>query len=175
VFSADETGFEEFVAARRRALLRTAYLLTGSHQDAEDLVQTALIKSVPKWRRIADRPEPYVRQVLARESVSRWRSRRWREQHVASVPEEVAAAPDVDRRIALRQALMSLAPRQRAVIVLRYYEDLTEQQTAAQLGIAVGTVKSQARDGLARLRALVPDLEVDGDGVSAVAGAPRPR
>jgi RNA polymerase sigma factor (sigma-70 family) len=70
---------------------------------------------------------------------------------------------------------MSLAPRQRAVIVLRYYEDLTEQQTAAQLGVAVGTVKSQARDGLARLRALVPDLEVDGDGVSAVAGAPRPR
>jgi len=158
VFAPDRAGFEEFVLARRPALLRTAYLLTGSHADAEDLVQAALISCVPKWKRIADRPEPYVRQVLARESVSRWRSRRWREQHVAAVPERASDAADVDGRIALRQALMALAPRQRAVIVLRYYEDLTERQTAAQLGIAVGTVKSQARDGLARLRELVPDL-----------------
>ena len=73
-----QASFEEYVAARRPALLRTAYLLTGSHADAEDLVQTALVKVVPHWRRIADRPEPYVRQVLARESVSRWRRRRWR-------------------------------------------------------------------------------------------------
>ena len=148
MFSPDEGGFEEFVTARRPALLRTAYLLTGNHADAEDLVQAVLIRSVPKWRKIADRPEPYVRQVLARESVTRWRGRRWREQHVAAVPERIAAAADVDGRLALRQALASLAPRQRAVIVLRYYEDLTEQQTAAQLGIALGTVKSQARDGL---------------------------
>jgi RNA polymerase sigma-70 factor (sigma-E family) len=159
VFAPDRSGFEEFVAARRPALLRTAYLLTGSHADAEDLVQATLLRCVPKWKRIADRPEPYVRQVLARESVSRWRARRWREQHVETVPERVAVAPDVDGRLALRQALMSLARRQRAVIVLRYYEDLTEQQTAAQLGIAVGTVKSQARDGLAQLRKLVPGLE----------------
>ena len=122
MFAADRTGFEEFVLARRTALLRTAYLLTGSHADAEDLVQAALISCVPKWKRIADRPEPYVRQVLARESVSRWRSRRWREQHVAAVPERTSDASDVDGRIALRQALMALAPRQRAVIVLRYYE-----------------------------------------------------
>lgn len=165
MFSADEQGFEEFVLARRAALLRTAYLLTGSHADAEDLVQVALLRCVPRWKRIADRPEPYVRQVLVRESVSRWRARRWREQHVDAVPERVAVAPDVDGRLALRQALLSLAPRQRAVIVLRYYEDLTERQTASQLGVAVGTVKSQARDGLARLRELVPDLEAEGEGV----------
>ena len=172
MFSADETGFEQFVVARRTALLRTAYLLTGSHPDAEDLVQATLVRCVPKWKKIAHRPEPYVRQVLARESVSRWRSRRWREQHVAVVPEQVAAATDVDERLALRRALMSLAPRQRAVIVFRYYEDLTEQQTADQLGIAIGTVKSQARDGLARLRELVPDLVVDDGEVSVGAAAP---
>src|SRR5690606_29821546 len=77
--SEDRAGFEDFVAARRPALLRTAYLMTGSHEDAEDLVQVALVKAVPHWRRIRDRPEPYVRRILARESVSRWRRRRWRE------------------------------------------------------------------------------------------------
>lgn len=147
----ERDSFEEFVAARRGALLRTAYLLTGSHEDAEDLVQVALIKAVPHWRKIADQPEPYVRKVLARESVSRWRRRRWREVHTDRVPETAVAAP-TDDRIALREALASLPPRQRAVIVLRYYEDLTEAETARVLGISVGTVKSQARDALARLR-----------------------
>lgn len=175
MFSADEAGFEEFVLARRPALLRTAYLLTGSHADAEDLVQVALVNTVPKWKRIADRPEPYVRQVLARESISRWRSRRWREQHVAAVPEQSGTPDDVEGRLVLRQALMSLAPRQRAVIVLRYYDDLTEQQTADHLGIAIGTVKSQARDGLARLRTLVPDLDLDGGDVSVAAAGRPPR
>jgi RNA polymerase sigma-70 factor (sigma-E family) len=163
VFSADEAGFEEFVLARRTALLRTAYLLTASHDDAEDLVQVTLVRCVPKWRKLADRPEPYVRQVLARESVSRWRSRRWRETSVEAVPEHAGTADRHDDRLVLQRALLSLAPRQRAVIVLRYYEDLTEKQTADQLGIAVGTVKSQAREGLARLRLLVPDLEVEGE------------
>jgi RNA polymerase sigma-70 factor (sigma-E family) len=158
---ADQSGFEEFVAARRPALLRTAYLLTGNHADAEDLVQAALVKTVPHWRRIADRPEPYVRQVLARESVSRWRRRRWRETPTSDLPERHADGPDLDQREALRRALDVLAPRQRAVIVLRYYEDLTEQETATALGIAVGTVKSQARDGLARLRGLLPGLDED--------------
>jgi RNA polymerase sigma-70 factor (sigma-E family) len=162
VRGADQAGFEEFVTARRTALLRTAYLLTGSHSDAEDLVQVALIKTVPHWKRIADRPEPYVRQVLARESVSRWRGRRWRETSTAELPERPFAQPDLDSRLALREALGSLAPRQRAVIVLRYYEDLTEKETASVLGIAVGTVKSQARDGLGRLRELLPDLEMEG-------------
>jgi RNA polymerase sigma-70 factor (sigma-E family) len=171
----DRAGFEEFVAARRAALLRTAYLLTGSHADAEDLVQVALVKVVPHWKRIADRPEPYVRQVLARESITRWRQRRWREFSTLDLPEHRQPMPDLDQRVTLRRALGALPPRQRAVIVLRYYEDLTEKETASVLGVAVGTVKSQARDGLARLHTLLPDLDVDGDPVSAAAGAPPPR
>ncbi len=162
MLSPDREGFEEFVIARRPALLRTAYLLTGSNEDAEDLVQTAFIKCVPKWAKIADRPEPYVRQVLARESISRWRTRRWRESVAEHLPEdpghETSNDDTTNERIVLREALRCLAPRQRAVIVLRYYEDLTEKQTADHLGIAVGTVKSQARDALARLRESVPGL-----------------
>jgi RNA polymerase sigma-70 factor (sigma-E family) len=150
--SAGERSFEEFVGARRAALVRTAYLLTGNHADAEDLVQSALIKAVPKWGRIADDPEPYVRQMLARESVNRWRLRRWREVHTDRLPESPEPAVDVAGRESLRVALAALAPRQRAVVVLRYYEDLTERETAEALGISVGTVKSQARDALARLR-----------------------
>jgi RNA polymerase sigma-70 factor (sigma-E family) len=144
-------SFEEYVAARRGALLRTAYLLTGSRDDAEDLVQVALIKAVPHWKRIADRPEPYVRKILARESVSRWRRRRWREVPSDDLPETPVDGPAEDR-VELQRALTRLAPRQRAVIVLRYYEDLTEVETARVLGISVGTVKSQTRDALARLR-----------------------
>lgn len=149
--------FEQFVLARSGALLRTAYLLTGSEQDAEDLVQTALLKAVPRWGRVREH-EPYVRRILVHESVSRWRRRRWRETSTERLPELAAAGPDVDGRLVLRQALGWLAPRQRAVIVLRYFDDLTEVQTAEALGISVGTVKSQSRDALARLRALVPDL-----------------
>ena len=153
----DADDFAEFVAARSGALLRTAYLLTGDHQDAEDLVQTALIKLVPRWGRLRD-PEPYVRRILVHESISRWRRRRWRELSVPEVRDEVRPGPDVDQQVVLRQALARLAPRQRAVIVLRYFDDLTEAQTADALGISVGTVKSQSRDALARLRTLVPDL-----------------
>ena len=142
--------FEEFVVARRSALLRTAYLLTGNHHDAEDLVQSALIKVVPRWARIRDRPEPYVRQVLARESVSRWRRRRWREVSTDAVPERTHH--DSTDRVALLEDLRRLSPRQRAVLVLRYFDDLTEADTAAALGISVGTVKSHVRDALACLR-----------------------
>jgi RNA polymerase sigma-70 factor (sigma-E family) len=152
-------GFTEFVRARHGALLRTAYLLTGHAQDAEDLVQTTLVKVVPQWRRIADNPEPYVRRVLVNENISRWRRRRWRERPTGEVPELLAHDPDVADLVAVRSALASLAPRQRAVLVLRYYDGLTEAEIADQLGIAPGTVKSQARDGLARLRAALPDGE----------------
>ena len=144
--------FEEFVVARRDALLRTAYLLTGNREDAEDLVQSALIKVVPKWSKIQDHPEGYIRQVLARESVNRWRGRRWRE-----VPTKVVAEPmhhdaDLAGRITLLDDLRRLSPQQRAVLVLRYFNDLTEADTAAALDISVGTVKSHTRDALARLR-----------------------
>lgn len=171
--SPDRAGFEEYVVARRRALLRTAYLLTGDHADAEDLVQTALIKAVPHWRKIADDPEPYVRKILARESVTRWRRRRWRELSTDELP-PAAPVPSLDEHVvereALRRALLSLAPRQRAVVVLRYFDDLTERQTADVLGIAVGTVKSQARDALAVLRRRLPDLEALETGVTARPG-----
>lgn len=158
--SRDEpAGFEKFVVGRRAALLRSAYLLTGDHQDAEDLVQVALVKAVPHWHRIAGHPEPYVRRILVRESVNRWRRRRWREVSTDVLPERPGGDAVSGDESVLRDALALLAPRQRAVIVLRYYEDLTERQTADALGISVGTVKSQARDGLARLRATLPDLD----------------
>lgn len=151
-------GFEDFVAARRSALLRTAYLLTGNHHDAEDLVQATLLRVVPKWSAIAHHPEPYVRKVLVRESVTRWRGRRWRERSTSHLPEASSSEPSSDR-MALREALATLSPRQRAVLVLRYYDDLTEPATAEVLGISVGTVKSHARDGLARLRELLPGFD----------------
>ncbi|WP_109506237.1 SigE family RNA polymerase sigma factor [Nocardioides speluncae] len=153
--------FEEFVAARTAALLRTAYLLTGNHHDAEDLVQTALVKVVPHWRRINGNPEAYVRRILVHENVSRWRRRRWREVSSERAPEPRAPSEPTDERLALQQALAKLAPRQRAVIVLRYFDDQTEAETARLLGVSVGTVKSQTRDALTRLRQHLPDLEGD--------------
>lgn len=162
-----QAGFEEFVAARRTALLRSAYLLTGSHHDAEDLVQATLLRVVPKWSRIAAHPEPYVRRVLARESVTRWRGRRWRERSVAQLPEG-ASDERPDDRAALLGALSTLSPRQRAVLVLRYFDDLTEAATAEALGISPGTVKSHARDGLARLRVVAPGF-LDDDLLPAAA------
>jgi len=175
----DRDGFEAFVVARRAALLRTAYLLTGSHEDAEDLVQTALVKVVPKWSRIADHPEPYVRQVLARESINRWRRRRWRELTTDDLPETGVEDGDATDRAVLRAALLGLSPRQRAVVVLRYYEDLTERETADRLGLSLGTVKSYAREGLARLRRVVPALDdgphEPGDGARDRAGVTRRR
>ncbi len=148
-------SFEEYVAARRTALLRTAYLLTGQHADAEDLVQMALVKAVPHWRRISDDPEPYVRRILAREATNRWRRRRWREVSSDVLPETLSEGTDPTDREVLRQALMRLSPRQRAVVVLRYFDDLTEQQTAEVLGIGLGTVKSHGREAMARLRELI--------------------
>ncbi|EGD43651.1 RNA polymerase sigma-E factor [Nocardioidaceae bacterium Broad-1] len=154
----DSDLFEEFVAGRRPALLRTAFLLTGHSEDAEDLVQTTLIKVVPKWGRIKDNPEAYVRKVLAREATTRWRTRRWRETVVEHLPDREATGPDLTSNVAVRDALLRLPPRQRAVVVLRYYDDLTERETAATLGVSIGTVKSQTSDALARLRVLIPDL-----------------
>ncbi|MBC7279356.1 SigE family RNA polymerase sigma factor [Nocardioides sp.] len=155
--------FDAFVITRRPALLRTAYLLTGHAEDAEDLVQTTLIKVVPKWGRIQDNPEPYVRKVLAREATNRWRTRRWRETLVEHLPDREGPGASLTWSLTVRDALLQLPPRQRAVIVLRYYDDLTERETAATLGIAIGTVKSQTSDALTRLRTLIPDLSASDD------------
>ena len=145
-------GFSEFVLARQAALLRTAYLLTGHAQDAEDLVQTTLVKVVPQWRRIRDDPEAYVRRVMVNENISRWRRRRWREQSADVLPELLASGPDHAELIAVRDALATLAPRQRAVLVLRYYDGLSEADIATTLGIAPGTVKSLTSQAITALR-----------------------
>jgi RNA polymerase sigma-70 factor (sigma-E family) len=167
--------FEDFVVARQQALLRTAYLLTGHRQDAEDLVQTSLVKAVPHWHRISGDPEAYVRRILVRENVSGWRARRWREVSVEVPMDRGRDAEDVAGRVALHEALGRLAPRQRAVLVLRYFEDCSEAQTAELLGVSVGTVKSQTRDALARLRAVMPDLadEAPAGLATTVSGPPR--
>ncbi|HSV39869.1 MAG TPA: SigE family RNA polymerase sigma factor [Nocardioidaceae bacterium] len=156
---ADEALFDSFVSTRVAALSRTAYLLTGDHHLAEDLVQTTLFKAAKAWHRIEGDPEPYVRRILHNENVSLWRRRR----HLHEVPLEYAVEQaggdgDHDLRLTLKRALAGLTPKQRAVIVLRFYEDLTEVQAAAVLGISAGTVKSVTRQALARLRATAPHL-----------------
>jgi RNA polymerase sigma-70 factor (sigma-E family) len=152
----DDRTFEEFVAARGSALLRTATLLcAASRHDAEDVVQSALEKAYRHWSRIDGDPEPYVRRILVNLTISRARRRKiLREVHVAEPPEtEVPGDADgVVLRDALIRELHRLPPRQRAVLVLRYWEDLSEAQTAQLLGCSVGTVKSQASKALARLR-----------------------
>jgi RNA polymerase sigma-70 factor (sigma-E family) len=150
---ADRGGFDEFVATRSQALLRTAYLLTGDHGRAEDLLQTALAKSWFAWGRIDGPPEPYVRRILATTYATWWR-RKWRgERPTGELPDRPGpAGPAVEDRDVLWRALGRLPRRQRAVVVLRYWEDLSEAQTAAALGISTGTVKSQAARALAALR-----------------------
>ena len=157
---ADRASFEEYVTARRPTLVRTAYLLCGDAHLAEDLVQGALVKAVAHWRRIGDDPEPWLRKVIVNDHISGWRKHRGRERLVDAVPDRPAEANGRD--LDLAAALSQLAPRQRAVVVLRYYEDLTEQETARVLGVSVGTVKSQHRDALVRLRVLVPGLAGEG-------------
>jgi RNA polymerase sigma-70 factor (sigma-E family) len=163
---ADRSQFAGFVTARSPRLLRTAYLLTRDWALAEDLLQTSLAKAWFAWGRLDDDPEPYVRKVLVNTYASWWR-RKWRgETPTQTLPD--GAAPDptrhVDERDELWQALGRLPRRQRAVLVLRYFEDLTEVQTGQVLGIGAGTVKSTTRQAFARLRALAPELaELIGD------------
>ena len=158
--SAGRDEFRDYVAARSPALLRTAYLLTGNRSDAEDLLQAALAKTYLAWGRIRERHalDAYVRRVMVNTRTSWWR----RDRHVASVAhdEQLAAMPDpgrdriadADLHDALWAALSRLPRRQRAAVVLRYYEELNETETAAALGISVGTVKSTVARALAKLR-----------------------
>ena len=151
-----EDDFREFVAARSPALLRTAYLLTGDWGTAEDLLQTALTKIYLAWRRMGEieAVEPYARRVLVNTSISWWR-RRWHGERPTEVLPERAVADRVDEQLerdALWRHVRSLPARQRAVLVLRFYEDLSEAQTAAILDISTGTVKSQTSRALATLR-----------------------
>lgn len=163
-----EADFAAYMQARQPSLLRTAYLLTGDRHAAEDLVQTALAKLFLSWDRVRDRDalDGYVRRILLNEHRSVWR-RPWRrlERSTDVVPEREPHqdAYDDGSRAALWDAVRSLPPRQRAVVVLRYYEELGEREIADLLGIAPGTVKSQASRALATLRERAPGALPDAD------------
>ena len=166
-------GFEEFVRTRTPALLRAAYLLTGDQHAAEDLVQAALERTAVRWRKI-DRSggaDAYVRTVMYRLQVDRWRRRgRVAEDATATLPDRAGGDPyaGADLRLALRAALARLTPKQRAVLVLRFYEDLGEARTAEVLGCGAGTVKSQTSAALRRLRETSPELaDLLGEGALA--------
>jgi RNA polymerase sigma-70 factor (sigma-E family) len=148
--------FETFAAARWPRLLRTAYLLTGDHHEAEDLVQVTLAKLFPAWPRVRglDEPDAYVRRALVNNNLSRFRKRRVVQLLTPRLPERAqeGGAARTEERSLLLEALGTLPPRQRAVVVLRYWEDLSEQQAAEVLGCSPGNVKSQASRGLRKLR-----------------------
>ncbi len=167
--------FEEFVAARSGDLWRSAYLLTGDAQKAEDLLQTALLKAWRRWGSIArdGAVEGYVRRVLVTTYTDWWR-RKWSgEVPTEAMPERrgsgqvaTSEADQVDQRQDMLAALATLTRGQRAVVVLRYFDDLTEQETAVALGCSVGTVKSQSSRALAALRSspLLLDRDQEPDG-----------
>jgi len=151
-----DVAFTAFVAARGAALLRTAYLLTGDHQTGEDLVQTALAKTYAAWPRIRDKGavEAYVRRTMVTTHTSWWR-RHWRgETPTENPPDDESTDPtrEHDERDRIWRHLGRLSERQRAVVVLRFYEDLGEAETAALLGCSRGAVKSHTNRALARLR-----------------------
>ena len=156
-----QADFEAFVRARWPVLLRTAYLLTADAHLAEDLLQDTLVKVASRWEAITrgGPPEAYVRRALVTQSIDGWRRRGRQPQPAPDVILAQAipsAGPiDVSDRVDVGAALAQLTARQRAYVVLRYVDDLTEVETARLLGVSVGTVKSQSRDALARLRTLL--------------------
>jgi RNA polymerase sigma-70 factor (sigma-E family) len=165
----DEERYREFAAAQARPLRRTAYLLCGDWHLAEDLMQSVLIKMYRSWSRLERHGElaSYVRRVLVRTWVDEWRKpwRRWERNHdvVPDAP-DLSAEPDsvaqrMDARNVVHRALLTLPPRQRATLVLRYFDDLSVAQTAAALGCSEGNVKSQTARALATLRERLGDAD----------------
>ncbi|WTW99144.1 SigE family RNA polymerase sigma factor [Streptomycetaceae bacterium NBC_01309] len=178
----DAAAFQEFVRSQWPKLVRTAYLMTGDYAEAEDVAQTALARAGASWRRIqaSERPDAYVRRILVNCNNNRFRRKR-PALVFGDKPVDVPG-PDpthrVDQREALRGALLRLPPRQRAAVVLRYWEDLPEAEVALVMGCSVGTVKSQAARGLEKLRAdpaLADVAPVDGAPGLAPPAAPRTR
>ena len=151
-----EISFRDFVRARSKALLRTAYVLTGNKADAEDLVQAALAKTYLAWDRIEDRSalDGYVRRAIVNTHISWWRRRRIEEFPTDEIPDLAVADQEVsnDMQESLRHAIDRLPQRMRAAVVLRYYEDMTEAEVAEVLGISLGTVKSTVSRAVAKLR-----------------------
>lgn len=154
--------FEQWVHARSRALARAAYLLTGDVHLAEDLVQETLGRVAQHWPRVVRKgtPDAYAHQVMNNLAIDGWRRRSRRPQEVTPQYGEHAPSPAESpvERVALRDALLRLTPKQRAVLLLRFYEDYSESQTAHLLGCSPNTVKSQTRHALQRLRDLAPDV-----------------
>jgi RNA polymerase sigma-70 factor (sigma-E family) len=164
VNAADEADFAAFVANRSAALLSFAHVLTGDRHDAEDVVQTALAATALGWHRVRrrDNPEGYVRRAIVTTHLNRLRRRPWRERPTGELPEpadpHTVGGDGLDERDAMWRVLATLPARQRAVLVLRYYEDLSEADIADVLGCSRGTVKSQAAKALDRLRrSLTPE------------------
>ena len=162
-----------FVAARGPALLRLAWLLTTDAQAAEDLVQEALARAIPRWSSIqAGAHEAYLRRTIRSVWIDTWRRRQarggWDLVQLHELERAESAADDsgvegTPDRLTVASALARLTPRQRAVLVLRFYEDQTERETARALGCSVNTVKSQSRHALERLRILAPELSAEFD------------
>ena len=159
-----EDDYAEFVRGRSHALLRSAYLLTGDQHLAEDLVQEALARTHRAWSRLHDtgNAEAYARRVMYHLQVSVWRRRKVAEDLPGELPDHYGASGDdsesITRRITVQRALLSLSAKQRAVVVLRFFEDHTEVEAAEMLGVSVSTVKTQTARALEHLRKLVPEL-----------------
>jgi RNA polymerase sigma-70 factor (sigma-E family) len=157
----DRPAFDSFVVSSSSRLLRTAYLLCGDRGHAEDLVQTALMRTARQWRRAQDHPEAYARRVVVNLAKDRWRELSHRP---VERPLEIdLPAPNVgsvEDRDAILRAAHQLSLGQRTVLVLRYFDDLSIEETAAALGCTTGTVKSQTARALDNLRAaLTPTQE----------------
>jgi RNA polymerase sigma-70 factor (sigma-E family) len=168
----DDAAFREYVLARGTALLRMAIMLTGNRADAEDLVQAALAKTYLAWGKINDRAalDAYVRRAMVNTHISWWRRRKLEEFPTDELPDQVVAdhAHESDTSEVVRRALDRLPQRMRAALMLRYFEDMTEPEIAATLGISLGTVKSTVSRAVARLRI---DHELgEGPGLPHMAG-----
>jgi RNA polymerase sigma-70 factor (sigma-E family) len=152
-----DADFREFVRSRRRALLRSAYLLTGNLADAEDLVQSALAKTYQAWNRIEDRKalDGYVRRAIVNTHISWWRRRRVDEYPTDEIPDKPVADTSDSSELhdSLQRAIDRLPQRMRAAVVLRYFEDMSEAEVADVLGVSPGTVKSTVSRAVAKLRA----------------------
>ncbi|MEP7055719.1 MAG: SigE family RNA polymerase sigma factor [Actinomycetota bacterium] len=169
-------AFDDLVDTRSPSLLRTAYLLTGDWSSAEDLLQSALAKTWFRWRRLADPQsgEAYVRQVMYT-TYCKWYRRKWRGEVSTGYLPDTNTAPDefsrVDEQDGVGRALAELSPKTRAIIVLRFFDDLTEAQVAHVLGCSIGTVKSTTHRGLAKLREsaqLLLPAQANGSGSATV-------
>ena len=171
----DRLTFGEYVRARGGALLRAAQAITGNRADAEDLVQATLVKAYQSWEKISDPAamDTYVRRVMVNTHISGWRRRRLDEYPTDELPDSPAAdsTVDADLRDVVQRAIDRLPRQMRAAVMLRYYDDMTEPEVAAALGVSVGTVKSTVARAVAKLRQdarLRQDAEL---GMDAVPGS----